>query len=326
MSGLWKQYGWCGTLAFILCLSFFLAKIVGVYLASLLEVSRSIAVVAEEGETTTEPTVEDVAAYKIITERNIFDASEAPAPAPCKPDDDRPECKQQTTVPTPTGVAVKTTLPIKILSTVVIGEGKDGRSTAVVDAGGSKGVDVYAVRDPKSTFAPGVVLLQVKPRRIEFLHNNRLEFAELEDDSTAASIFGPPEKLQDGAAPKKAPAAGDTTPTGEKVAQVGENKFVDDQGEIDAALSSLDQLYTQIRAVPNFEGGKVQGMKILSIKPGSIFAKLGLRRGDVLDQINGQQIDIKNGFQLFNQLKEQKQFTLGLKRDGKTTSYEYEIH
>ncbi len=326
MSGLWKQYRWLGGLVFTLCLSFFLAKIVGVYLSSLLEVPRSIAVVAEEGAAVEEPTTEEVTAYSVITERNIFDASEAPAPEPCQPDDQRPECQQDATAQVPSGEPVKTGLPIKVLSTVVVGEGKDGRSTAVIDAGGGKGVDVYAVRDPEKTFGPNVVLIQIKPRRIEFLNNNRLEYAEIEDDSTTASIFIPPDQLAEGAtAAKTAPSAADAVPTGDQISQLAEGKYVVNQAEIDAALSSLDQLYTQIRAVPNFEGGKVQGMKILSIKPGSIFAKLGLRRGDVLDRINGQQIDIKNGFQLFNQLKEQKQFSLDLKRGGKTESYEYEI-
>lgn len=325
MSGLWKQYGWLGSLFFTLCLSFFVAKIVGVYLASLLEVPRSIALIAETDRAAESPVVEDLEAYAAIKERNIFDASDAPTPEPCKPGDERPECQTQA-AQTLSGEPVKTSLPIKVLSTVVVGDGKDGRSTAVVDAGGGKGIDVYAVRDPEKTFGTGVVLIQIKPRRIEFLNNNRLEFAEIVDDSTLASIFVAPEELKDGAtAGAAAPSAGDAVPTGEKVAQVSEGKYVVDQGEIDAALTNLDQLYTQIRAVPNFEAGKVQGMKILSIKPGSIFAKLGLQRGDVLDRINGQQIDIKNGFQLFNQLKEQKQFSLDLKRGGKTESFEYEI-
>lgn len=325
MSGLWKQYGWLGSVCFTLALSFFSAKIVGVYLASLLEVPRSIALVADEGGPAESPVVEDLSAYAVITERNVFDSSEEPTPEPCAAGDERPECQQQAATQTPTGEAVKTSLPIKVLSTVVVGAGKDERSTAVVDAGGSKGIDVYAVRDPDKSFGPGIVLIQVKPRRIEFLNNNRLEFAEIEDDSVLASIFVAPEELKDVATAKKAPTAGDAVPTGDKVSQVSEGKYVIDQGEIDAALSSLDQLYTQIRAVPNFEAGKVQGMKILSIKPGSIFAKLGLQRGDVLDRINGQQLDIKNGFQLFNQLKEQKQFSLDLKRGGKTESFEYEI-
>lgn len=325
MSGLWKQYGWLGSVFFTLALSFFSAKIVGVYLASLLEVPRSIALVADEGGPVESPVVEDLGAYAVITERNVFDSSDEPTPEPCAEGDERPECQQQAVNQTPTGEAVKTSLPIKVLSTVVVGAGKDERSTAVVDAGGSKGIDVYAVRDPDKSFGPGIVLIQVKPRRIEFLNNNRLEFAEIEDDSVLASIFVAPEELKDVATAKKAPTAADAVPTGDKVAQVSDGKYVIDQGEIDAALSSLDQLYTQIRAVPNFEAGKVQGMKILSIKPGSIFAKLGLQRGDVLDRINGQQLDIKNGFQLFNQLKEQKQFSLDLKRGGKTESFEYEI-
>ncbi|MFA4875517.1 MAG: hypothetical protein WC690_09295, partial [bacterium] len=102
-------------------------------------------------------------------------------------------------------------------------------------------------------------------------------------------------------------------------------KFTVDQKEVDDALQNLDRLYTEIRAVPNFSGGKVSGMKILSVKNGSLFSKLGLRRGDVLQKINGMELDVKKGFEIFNQLKEQKTITLDLIRQGQPTTLEYEI-
>ncbi|MBI2343226.1 MAG: hypothetical protein HYV02_02640 [Deltaproteobacteria bacterium] len=325
MSGLFKQYGWCFNLSFLLILAFFLAKIANVYLGSLLEVSRSIAVVSGEKAGPLESAIGDYAAYEAIVERNIFDASTVESVRPCQPDDARPECQGQvdTVQAPPTGEAVKTSLNITLLATMVVGEGKDGRSTAAIDTGRGE-IDVYAVGDREKPFHPGVVLVQIKPKRIEFLNNQRLEYADLAEES-AANIFVPPEQMaENGETTTKAVPPGGI-PTGDQVSQVGDNRYVVNQGEIDAALGNLDQLYTQIRAVPNFEGGQVKGMKILSIKPGSLFSKLGLRRGDVLDRINGNDIDIKSGFQLFSQLKEQKQFTLDLKRGGKRETFEYEI-
>ncbi|HPM41693.1 MAG TPA: general secretion pathway protein GspC, partial [bacterium] len=75
----------------------------------------------------------------------------------------------------------------------------------------------------------------------------------------------------------------------------------------------------------NFSGGKVSGMKILSVKGDSIFAKLGMRRGDVLQKINGMELDVKRGFEIFNQLKDSKNIQLDLIRQGQPTSLEYEI-
>lgn len=330
VEGLLKQYAWVVNLAIVLGLAYFSAKITNVYLASLLEVPRSIAVVSQGEKVEFARGIEDFSSYDAIVERNIFDASEAPAPKPCATEDPRPECQAkehtETVVARPTGEAVKTSLKLTVIATMTIGEGKDERSSATIDSGKGKGVDVYAVNDQEKTFAPGVFLVQVKPKRIEFINSGRLEYAELLDES-GESIFQQPGDL----APAESTTASNANvesgglPTGEQVKQVDGNKFIVNQAEIDAALSNLDQLYTQIRAVPNFKDGKVQGMKILSIKPGSVFAKLGLRRGDVLDKINGQQIDIKQGFKLFSELKEQTNFSLDLLRQGQSESYEYEI-
>lgn len=329
MDGVMKQYAWVLYLAFTLACAYFSAKIVNLYVASLLETPRSIAMVdkAEGGDV--ETAVGEFSTYSTIIARNIFDSAQDEGPLPCGEDDPRPECKPQEKVEKtqrPTGEAVKTSLRIKVLATMSIGDGKDSRSSATIEGGKGNEVDVYAVGDPAKTFQQGVELVKVLPKRIEFLNRNRLEYAELlEEEST--SIFVKPDKLvaSKASSRKSKRKSRDDVPNGDQIDQVEDGKFVINQAEVDAALSQLDQLYTQIRAVPNFQDGKVQGMKILSIKPGSLFAKLGLRRGDILDRINDQEIDIKKGFELFSQLREQKTFKLDLVRKGKTESFEYEI-
>lgn len=323
MGGLLKQYGWALRLLFILFFAYFSAKIANVYIANLLEVSRSIGVVSGGETTTPAVTTHDASEYEIIVSRNIFDSSESQAEAmpDCSLPENAgvPECSG--TTGTPTGEAVKTTLGIKVIAVMVVGDGKDARSSTTVDGGGGS-IDVYAVADDKKSFALGTRLVQVKPHRIEFVRSGRLEYAEL-DEGLGKNIFGLPDHTVASVAPTK--AAGPATHAGEKVAKLGDNKFAIDQAEIDGALTNLEKLYTEIRAVPNFQDGKVQGMKILSIKPGSIFAKLGLKRGDVLARINGVELDIKRGFELFNQLKDQKAFNLDLLRDGKNQTNEYEV-
>jgi general secretion pathway protein C len=136
------------------------------------------------------------------------------------------------------------------------------------------------------------------------------------------SIFGPPPKPTTVAL--GTPAETPKEP-GQAIKKAGENKFVIDQKEVQNALTNIDQLYTDIRAVPNFAGGKVSGMKILSVKQGSIFDKLGLQRGDILEKINGMELDVKRGFDIFSQLKDEKRLTLDLVRQGSNQTFEYEI-
>ncbi|PIR18437.1 MAG: hypothetical protein COV46_00090 [Deltaproteobacteria bacterium CG11_big_fil_rev_8_21_14_0_20_49_13] len=303
-----KQYSWLLHILFILVVSFFAAKISNVYLGRMFEVKKSIGVLKTSEAPAESPQPKSEDDYAVIKQRNIFDSSESIVDTTAEGGADSAYI--------PGGEAVRTSLGIKVLAVLVMGEGKDKRSSATIDSGGSGGIDVYGVNDERS-FSPGVRLVQIKPDRIEFIRNNHLEYAELVENS-GESIFGPPKPFGSSVA-SKGPAAGDT------IADSAEGKFTIDQKEIDNAIQNIDKLFTEIRAVPNFQNGKVSGMKILSVKPGSVFSKLGLKRGDVLNRINGIDLDVRKGFEIFSQLKEQKNLTLDLVRGGANQTVEYEI-
>lgn len=311
MEALLKQWMWVAKALGVLAAAYLLAKITNVYVGQLLELKRSIGVVspaviepkAEEGRRQSD--------FDIIVQRNIFDSSEAPASA-----DQAGAAGSGAAVPT--GEAVKTSLSIKVLGVMMIGDGKDKRSSTSIESGGK--TDAYGVGE-EMLIASNAKLVQIKPERIEFVNGGRLEYAEL-DMGLGESIFGPPKATVASITEteKAVPAAKEGG-----VAKVADNKFAIEQKEIDNALANPELLYTEIRAVPNFENGKVSGMKVLSIKPGSIFSKLGIKRGDILQQINGLDLDVKQGFQIFSQLKDQKNFNMNVQRDGVKTTLEYEI-
>lgn len=312
MGGLLKQYFWIANLLIILFCTYFVAKIINVYVAKAIEVHQTIGVMKKAEKAAAVREFHDRTYYDVIVERNMFDSSES-APAEGGETQESGEVAYE-----PGQDAVETSLPVKVFAVLVVGEGKDERSSATLSMG--KDIDVYGVKGDKS-FSPGVTLVQVKPDRIEFVNRGRLEFKKIEDDSVG-SIFGPPTEGTPQVASKEEVVK--PKEPSETVAKEGD-KFVIDQREIDNALTNLDRLYTEIRAVPNFQDGKVTGMKILNVKPGSLFAKLGLKRGDILSRINGIELDVKRGFDIFNQLKEQKNFNLDLVRGGATQTFDYEI-
>lgn len=321
MGGIFRQYSWIANLVGILFCSFFLAKITGVYLGKALEVKRSIGVLKAPETATAEKKEVSVTEYNVIIERNMFDSVERGGAAGGEAGSGAAEEEV-----VPTGEAVKTNLSITVLGVLVVGDGRDKRSSATVTSGsgggggkgkgGSGGASVYAVGDVES-FAPSTKLTRVQPDRIEFINSGRLEYAEVATEF-GDSIFGPP-KTEETA--EKEPTA-KKEPLAQKEVS---GKLAVDQREIDDALQNLDRLYTEIRAVPYFTGGKVSGMKILSIKSGSLFAKLGLKRGDVLQRINSLELDVKRGFEIFSQLKDQKNMTLDLIRQNQPLTLEYEI-
>jgi len=319
MGGLFRQYAWIVDLVGVLFCSFLLAKITGVYVGRALEVKRSIGVLAPAEAQPSEKKQVDIAEYKIIVDRNLFDATDHGGGAGGAGSSGPGNAE-----PTPTGEAVKTSLSINVIGVLVVGDGRDERSTATIAGGKEKGGTVvggvYAVNDEKNTFAPGTKLTRIQPDRIEFINNGRLEYAEVATD-VGTDIFGPP--TQEAVAQKGTEAKPEAKDA--LVQKDAPGKYTIDKREIDDAMQNLDRLYTEIRAVPNFSGGKVSGMKVLSVKGDSLFAKLGLRRGDVLMKINGLELDVKSGFAIFGQLKDQKNLALELVRQGQPTTLEYEI-
>jgi len=305
MGELLKQYLWIFNLVALLVASFFSAKIVGVYLAQKLELDRSIAIFSQPAQN--EDFVrekKEQEEYKVIVDRNIFDSVEQVVKS-----EDRDSLIQDELIPT--GEAVPTSLSLNVLGVLVVGEGRDGRSSATIAGSGST-----------ESFAPNTTLVRVAPDRIEFVHNGRLEYAEV-GGKFGESIFAPPKRSETVASIPHENQKAVTPQAGVKQEVPG--NYVVDQKEIDQALQNLDQLYTEIRAVPNFSGGKVSGIKILNVKTGSIFDKLGIKRGDILVKVNGVELDAKQGLTIFNQLKDTKTFNLDLLRHGQAQTFEYEI-
>jgi general secretion pathway protein C len=312
MSGIFKQYLWIFDLLAVIICSFFVAKITGVYLGKTLEYKRSIGVLKPAETEAAVREQPDISEYKIILDRNIFDSTQLPA-------EELPPGEAGEEAAVPAGEAVKTSLDVKVMGVLIVGDGRDSRSSATIISGAKGGQpDVFAVGDEES-FAPNTKLTRIAPDRIEFLNSGRLEYAEVGGEF-GESIFGPPPSAGPVA---KAPAVKEEK--GPLIQLEGAGKYTIDQAEIDNALSNLDRLYTEIRAVPNFVDGKVSGMKILSVKSGSVFAKLGLKRGDILQRINGMELDVRKGFEIFNQLKDQKNLTVDLVRQGTPQTFEYEI-
>ena len=312
MTELIKQYLWIlDLLAVVLC-AFFGAKLVSTYMGEIIEVDSArvkstVPAISTVAESEPPPPASD---YKVIVERNIFDSTELP-----------PETSPaDVAMAVPTGEAVKTGLNIKVVGVLVVGAGIDERSSATIEGGQGGQVDTYSV-GTENGFAPNTKLTKVQPDRIVFVNGGRLEYALIEEE-IGENIFGPPAETT-AAVPETKPQA----PAGpaQAIKKTGENKFVIDQKEIQNAMGNIERLYTEIRAVPNFAGGKVSGMKILSVKQGSLFDKLGLQRGDILEKINGMELDVKRGFEIFTTLKDEKRLTLDLVRQGSNQTFEYEI-
>lgn len=113
---------------------------------------------------------------------------------------------------------------------------------------------------------------------------------------------------------------------GSTVKRVSDNRFIVDQREVTGSLENMNQLLTQARVVPVIDNGKTTGFRIFEIVPSSLYQKIGLVNGDVIQRINGVEIDDPNKFfQTYQSLKDEKSISVDIVRNGTKQSLNYEI-
>lgn len=94
---------------------------------------------------------------------------------------------------------------------------------------------------------------------------------------------------------------------------------------LDSALADLPAT-SPPRLSPQIEGGQTTGFKLFSIRPDSLYSKIGLQNGDILKRVNGYAISNTNdALELVGRLKQTDQVTIDLVRRGQPTSIEYRI-
>ncbi len=110
------------------------------------------------------------------------------------------------------------------------------------------------------------------------------------------------------------------------VRPVGPNRYQIDRKVIDSTLSDLNQIATQARIVPSFENGVANGFKLFSIQPGSLYSAIGIENGDVIQRINGYEINSpEKALELYQKLRESSHVTIDYKRNGQVGHKEYDI-
>ena len=96
--------------------------------------------------------------------------------------------------------------------------------------------------------------------------------------------------------------------------------------EIESSMTDLGELMQQVRVRPYLEGKKPAGFVVSNIKPGSLFAKMGLRNGDVIRGVNDEAITSPDqAIELYESLIEGGEIALEIKRGRRNQELRYEI-
>jgi general secretion pathway protein C len=129
-----------------------------------------------------------------------------------------------------------------------------------------------------------------------------------------------------GTAPVPAPPRGAPGKALDGVRQVADNRYEIDRNVIDSTLSNLNSIATQARIVPSFKNGVASGFKLFSIQPNSLYASIGIENGDVIQRVNGYEINSpEKALELYQKLRESSHVTIELERGGQVVRKEYNI-
>ena len=105
-----------------------------------------------------------------------------------------------------------------------------------------------------------------------------------------------------------------------------ENTCVVERAFVEQLMSNPAMLAKQARIVPSQRDGETQGFKFYGIRRGSLPKLLGLKNGDMLTEVNGEEIrSVDKAMSLAMKLRRASNLSVTLVRKGKQITKEIQI-
>jgi general secretion pathway protein C len=197
------------------------------------------------------------------------------------------------------------------------------RETRVYGVGdvlmGARIISIERLRDEKDATGAGFKVVAI------VCNGGQKEYVDFEPgDGTgapapvaAATPVGPPAEAE---------PAGGTPNAAEGVKKLADNRYEVKRAFIDGTLSNLNNVATQARIVPSFKNGVANGFKLFSIQPGSLYSAIGVENGDVIQRINGYEINSPDkALEVYQKLRESSHITIEIERNGQVVRKEYNV-
>jgi general secretion pathway protein C len=119
-------------------------------------------------------------------------------------------------------------------------------------------------------------------------------------------------------APPQMPLAAGDRYSEEGFERIGNKIRVDSAYRDRMVTKELPTILMSAASEPYVENGKIKGFRLFQFEPGSIFEKLGMQDGDIVESINGVPLnDVARTIQFLNGLKAERDVELSVVRNGK---------
>ena len=98
------------------------------------------------------------------------------------------------------------------------------------------------------------------------------------------------------------------------------------RARVEDAMKNVNELMRQARIMPYFNNGQPDGLRLSGVRPGSLFTDIGLRSGDIITGVNGEQIQsVDDALRFYTSLRDADNVSVQLRRGGAERTIEYQI-
>jgi type II secretion system protein C len=214
--------------------------------------------------------------------------------------------------------AIKSELPLILRGLIYTGDVKSG--LAFIENTEIKKQNSFLVGDHVSKDA---VLLEVQERKVILQVGDHKEFLDMPDTI-----------VQRGKRIRKKGGALGTSLGGTSSGKFSEEGFERDGNKISMSADYRQKLLTSdfakvlqdAKAEPVYEGGELNGFKLVRIRSDSVYEKGGLQNDDIVKEINGVSlVDTAQAIKLLNSLRGASDIEIGINRGGKKLNVNIQV-
>ena len=192
-----------------------------------------------------------------------------------------------------------TTLKIALLGTVA---GNQQNAVAVIEETDKREQGLYRIGDSVQSAIVKAILRGKVVLRV----GDKDEILTMEESSSSGSNT-----------PEKGPTP--ETPSRRSKIRVS-------RADVEKSLENVNDLLSQVRIRPHFQDGKSDGLALSHIRPKSIFAKMGLRNGDIVQGIDDTTINSPEDIlSFYDKLKSGSAISLQISRRGRKRTIDYQL-
>jgi general secretion pathway protein C len=307
MEAFFKKYFWCVNFIFIALAAWLVAGAVQVIIVRKVRALPSVPAAAGPRAQLARPLPEQKD-NSIVVQKNYFGSAMA---LPVETIETGPEIDEKAAEELLGGSL--SNLNASLVGTMVASD--KAWSMAIITDKSASETGIYRVDD---TLMGEARVVDILPQRVYILRGGVREYLELQEKASPKAPAGNRPPIA--SAP---PAAGGI---GEGIKKTGENAYSIQRGEIDKVLSNLNNIAMQARIVPSFVNGEANGFKLFAIRPDSLYSKIGIENGDIIQKINGFPMNSPDkALEIYQKLKSASSVDVEIVRNGKTMKLNYQI-